>query len=92
MRARNIETGISLEYLRALDANYRQFIDEMEGAGVRILRVNWEEFLPVSEVARLVHEYSLKPSNFTKWVRPLRRLKTGCAADDAPETVAAKAK
>lgn len=91
MRNRNIETGISLDYLRALDSNYRQFIDEMEGAGVRILRVNWEEFLPVSEVARLVHEYSLKPSNFTKWVRPLRKLKTGCAADDVNVTEPAKA-
>jgi hypothetical protein len=25
-------------------------------------------------VARLVHEYSLKPSAFTKWVRPLRKM------------------
>jgi len=24
-------------------------------------------------VVRLVHEYSLKPSSFTKWVRPLRK-------------------
>jgi len=43
-------------------------------------------------VARLVHEYSLKPSNFTKWVRPLRKLKTGCAADDLPAENAAQAK
>ena len=45
----------------------------MEQAGVRILRIKWETFQPVSEVVRMVHEYSLKPSSFTKWVRPLRR-------------------
>jgi hypothetical protein len=45
----------------------------MEQAGVRILRIKWETFQPVGEVVRMVHEYSLKPSSFTKWVRPLRR-------------------
>ena len=33
----------------------------------------WETFQPIGEVVRMVHEYSLKPSSFTKWVRPLRR-------------------
>ena len=46
----------------------------MEDAGVRILRLNWETYQPISEVARLVNEYSLKPSSFTKWVRPLRKM------------------
>jgi len=73
MRGRPMERDITIEYLRHLQDNYYQFLDEMEGAGVRILRVNWEEFMPVSEVVRLVHEYSLKPSSFTKWVRPLRK-------------------
>lgn len=72
-RGRGMEQGISLEYLRMLKKNYEQFITEMEQAGVRILRIAWEEFRPISEVVRLVHEYSLKPSSFTKWVRPLRR-------------------
>ncbi len=72
-RGRQMERGITLEYLRALQTNYNQFLDEMEGAGVRILRINWENFMPISEVVRLVHEYSLKPSSFTKWVRPLRK-------------------
>jgi deoxyadenosine/deoxycytidine kinase len=72
-RGRDMEKTISLEYLRFLQKNYEQFIGEMEGAGVRILRLNWEQFPPMSEVVRMVHEYSLKPSTFTKWVRPLRR-------------------
>ena len=74
MRGRGKEQSISLDYLRMLKANYEQFISEMELAGVRILRVDWESFQPISEVVRLVHEYSLKPSGFTKWVRPMRRL------------------
>ena len=72
-RGRVMESAVSLEYLKMLKANYEQFIGEMEGAGVRILRIKWESFQPISEVVRLVHEYSLKPSSFTKWVRPMRK-------------------
>ncbi|OGS05433.1 MAG: hypothetical protein A3G41_02710 [Elusimicrobia bacterium RIFCSPLOWO2_12_FULL_59_9] len=71
-RGRDMEMNISLDYLKCLDENYRQFLDEMEAAGVRILRLNWESFRSISEVVQMVHEYSLKPSSFTKWVRPLR--------------------
>jgi len=67
-----MEQKIDPDYLRALQRNYDQFIAEMEGAGVRVLRVSWENFMPIPEIARLVNEYSLKPSSFTKWVRPLR--------------------
>lgn len=73
IRGRVMEQSITLEYLRMLRANYEEFISEMEHAGVRILRVPWESFIPIPEVVRMVHEYSLKPSSFTKWVRPLRR-------------------
>ncbi len=72
-RGRVMEQTISLDYLKMLKDNYEEFIAEMEGAGVRILRLGWEEFVPVPETVRLIHEYSLKPSSFTKWVRPLRR-------------------
>ena len=80
MRGRGMEQTISLDYLRMLKQNYEQFISEMELAGVRILRVDWESFKPISEVVRLVHEYSLKPSGFTKWVRPMRVLPKAAAA------------
>ncbi|MBI5623208.1 MAG: deoxynucleoside kinase [Elusimicrobia bacterium] len=75
-RGRVMEQTITLEYLTMLRDNYEQFISEMEQAGVRILRLNWEKFPPISEVVRLVHEYSLRPSSFTKWVRPLRKAPT----------------
>ena len=72
-RGRVMEQRIPLEYLRMLKSNYDQFVAEMEQAGVRVLRIKWETFQPTSEVVRLVHEYSLKPSSFTKWVRPMRK-------------------
>jgi len=74
MRGREMEKTITKDYLKSLQENYYQFIEEMEDAGVRILRLDWETFKPINEVVRLVHEYSLKPSSFTKWVRPLRKL------------------
>src|SRR3984957_14542432 len=40
-RGRVMESAVSLEYLKMLKANYEQFIGEMEGAGVRILRIKW---------------------------------------------------
>ncbi len=98
MRGRGMEKEIPLEYLRMLRNNYEQFISEMELAGVRILRVDWETFKPIQEVVRLVHEYSLKPSGFTKWVRPLRQLPganmpkpASAAAQPAPEAEKAAA-
>ena len=84
-RGRMMESAVSLDYLRMLKTNYDQFIGEMEQAGVRILRIKWETFQPVSEVVRMVHEYSLKPSSFTKWVRPLRRTPAMKAKIAAPQ-------
>jgi deoxyadenosine/deoxycytidine kinase len=72
-RGRVMEKTIDMEYLRMLKQNYEEFIGEMESAGVRILRLDWEKFMPIGEVVRLIHEYSLKPSSFTKWVRPMRK-------------------
>ncbi|MEK7287612.1 MAG: deoxynucleoside kinase [Elusimicrobiota bacterium] len=84
-RGRSMEKTITLEYLTALRENYLQFLDEMEEAGVRILRLDWENFVPTSEVVRLVHQLSLKPSHFTKWVRPLRATKEAFPAPVAIE-------
>ena len=86
MRGRNMERTISIEYLVALRDNYLEFLDEMEDAGVRILRLNWEEFHDTKTVARRVHECSLKPVNFfTKWVRPLRASHEAFPNITAPE-------
>ena len=80
-RGRKMENGIQEEYLRNLQQNYYQFIDEMERSGVRVLRLNWETFQPIEDVVKLVHQYSLRPSSFTKWVRPLRKMGMDNAAN-----------
>lgn len=87
MRGRGMETTISVEYLRMLRDNYEAFVGEMEDAGVRILRLDWETFQDTTEVVRLVHEFSLRPSSFTKWVRPLRRSEEPLVVN-VPETAA----
>ncbi|PIS47556.1 MAG: deoxynucleoside kinase [Elusimicrobia bacterium CG08_land_8_20_14_0_20_51_18] len=86
MRGREMEKTITADYLKHLQENYYQFVEEMEDAGVRVLRLNWENYQPISEVVRLVNEYSLKPSNFTKWVRPLRKMGME-NKDNIPEAV-----
>jgi deoxyadenosine/deoxycytidine kinase len=89
-RGRNMEKAIEPEYLKSLQENYYQFVEEMENAGVRILRLNWENYQPISEVVRLVNDYSLKPSNFTKWVRPMRKMGLDNKANLPVKTAAAK--
>jgi len=86
MRGREMEKTITADYLKHLQENYYQFVEEMEDAGVRVLRLNWENYQPISEVVRLVNEYSLKPSHFTKWVRPLRKMGME-NKDNIPEAV-----
>jgi deoxyadenosine/deoxycytidine kinase len=74
MRGRDIEKTIDLGYLEMLRDNYEEFIIEMERAGVRVLRLDWEEFIPIDKVVHMIDQYSLRPSSFTKWVRPMRTL------------------
>jgi len=86
LRGRSMETPITLEYLTALRENYLEFLNEMEDAGVRILRLDWAKFPPIKDVVRMVHEFSLRPSTFTKWVRPLRaRAQVKPAASPQPQ-------
>ncbi len=49
-RGRRQETGVPLDYLRQLDANYKLLIQEMRRRGVRVLTVDWREFGPPVEM------------------------------------------
>jgi deoxyadenosine/deoxycytidine kinase len=64
-RGRPMETGITLDYLKALRQAYGEFLDEMRGFGVSVLRVEWEEFLPLSDLVALVQNHRQ-----SKQVRP----------------------
>jgi deoxyadenosine/deoxycytidine kinase len=56
-RGRAMEQGVQLDYLKALQDAYLEFLDEMKVLGVRIVMVDWEEFMPLS---RLVDQISVR--------------------------------
>ncbi len=56
-RGRNVETGISMEYLTALYKEYEAFIQDISKT-IPVVRVDWDQFRTVEEMAAAVeHEY-----------------------------------
>jgi deoxyadenosine/deoxycytidine kinase len=53
-RGRGMEMGLSLDYLKALKDAYDEFIGDMRAKGARILKLDWESFVPLSECVDLV--------------------------------------
>jgi len=60
-RARDVETGISLEYLTALRDNYEAFIQDISRL-VPVVRVNWEEFRDAETMASMIEKEYLGTS------------------------------
>lgn len=60
-RGRPMERGIELDYLKALRDSYHEFLDEMKSFGVAVLRVEWDEFMPLNELLRLVRQRRESP-------------------------------
>ncbi len=60
-RSRDVETGISLEYLRALHAAYADFIHDIART-VPVIRVSWEEYRDVGEMAEVINREYLRGS------------------------------
>jgi deoxyadenosine kinase len=60
-RARDVESGISLEYLTALRVNYEEFIVDISRF-VPVVRVNWEEFRNAEEMATVIEREYLGTS------------------------------
>lgn len=54
-RNRDIESGITLEYLRALRAEYEAFIHDISRR-IPVVRVNWEQYRDADEMARVIRE------------------------------------
>ena len=61
MRSRNVETGISLDYLEMLHQEYETFIEEI-GRTIPVIRVPWEEFRTAEDMAELIEREYLKLS------------------------------
>lgn len=62
-RGRPMEQGVTVEYLAALQQAYYEFLDEMKAFGVSILKIDWEEFIPLAELVETVkkHRAALAP-------------------------------
>jgi len=61
MRNRDVESGISLEYLSALRDNYESFIHDISRL-VPVVRVNWEEFRDAETMATVIEKEYLGSS------------------------------
>lgn len=61
MRSRDVESGISLEYLQALHAEYGRFIESISRT-VPVIRVDWDRFRDVEEMASVIEQEYLHAS------------------------------
>jgi deoxyadenosine kinase len=56
-RQRDVESGVSLDYLTALYAEYERFVEEISRV-IPLIRVSWNEFRDAEEMARMIkNEY-----------------------------------
>ncbi len=69
-RGRAVERGISLKYLERLGHGYEEFASEMSRY-TRVLTIDWNEYRPPAEVARLVQE---EMSTQLHFLRDLKRI------------------
>jgi len=66
-RSRDVESGISMAYLEALHTAYNAFIDDISRT-VPVIRVSWEEYRDVEEMAGVIEREYLK-GNFLRDVQ-----------------------
>lgn len=52
-RERSVESGITIEYLRALHAEYERFIEDIARM-VPVIRIPWEEYKDAEETAAMI--------------------------------------
>ena len=60
-RSRDVESGISMDYLVALHAEYEQFIADIART-VPVIRISWEEYRDVEEMAGVIEREYLQGS------------------------------
>lgn len=61
MRSRDVENGITLEYLTALHTEYTRFIESISRT-VPVIRVDWDRFRDVEEMATVIEREYLHAS------------------------------
>lgn len=55
MRNRGVESGLTLDYLKALHAEYERFIEDISRS-IPVIRVDWEQFRDAPEAARVIEQ------------------------------------
>lgn len=73
-RGRAAEASITKEYITDLRDNYEQFVEQAKGAGMNVVRINWNKFQPVQWVIDNIEAHKLHENNFMRLVRPLRSI------------------
>jgi deoxyadenosine kinase len=61
MRSRDVESGIGMDYLKALHREYEDFIHDIART-VPVIRVSWEEFRDAHEMAEVIEREYLNGS------------------------------
>lgn len=69
-RGRDVEKGITIDYLRSLAAGYEQFAQEMSRY-TRVLAIDWNEYRPTPQVVELVRSEMKTKLEF---LRDLKRI------------------
>jgi len=54
-RSRDVESGISMDYLQGLRAEYESFISDISRT-VPVIRVNWEEYRSVEQMVEVIEQ------------------------------------
>ena len=66
-RQRDVETGLSVEYLRALHKEYEAFVADISRT-IPVIRVSWEQYRDAAEMAKVIDQEYLR-SSFLREVR-----------------------
>lgn len=61
MRRRAVEAGLTLDYLRALYAEYESFVEDISRS-ITVIRVDWDRFHDVEEMAAAIEREYFKGS------------------------------
>jgi deoxyadenosine/deoxycytidine kinase len=63
-RGRSQESGVPLDYLQQLYANYQRLIGEMRRRGVRVLSIDWREFGPPVDTWKRIRDMATSHDNW----------------------------
>ncbi len=64
-RSRDVETGITIEYLSALREEYERFVRDISRM-VPVIRVSWEDYRDAEEMAQMIEREYITGANFLR--------------------------